>query len=292
MARSCLDLRMGHYRNVWMIANAASGSNSPAALEQVRGELREHALTVERTVCLPQDSLPTAAGLDAEEVELVVAYAGDGTVNAVLRQVKGWSGAVLVLPGGTMNLLSRRLHGPQESAAIIAVVADGGARRCRLNIVRCAHGEAYAGLLAGPGTRWGVVREAMREFDVMGMASGAAEALSESTNGAMLRAITPALGQREGYPLIEMTPGEHGLQIDGFHARSVGEFAQQGWALLRRRFREGPHDRLGIVDEVTLQSVDGTPIDLLLDGEPAQGGTREIFTVSTNEVDLLATGHG
>lgn len=276
----------------WLIVNVASGSYSDASLEALQACLRKNALEIARTVSLPQDSLPRQEELEAGNVAFVVVYTGDGTLNAVLRRLEGWGGAVLVLPGGTMNLMSRRLHGELAAEAIVATVAMGGALRCRPSIIACQGGKAYAGLLAGPGALWSQVREAMRDFDVLDMASGAAEAVNESTAGSMVRVMAPALGQRAGYPLIEMTPGAHGIQLDGFLAGSLGEKAQQGWALLRRRFREGPHDRLGMVHEATLESVDGQPLDILFDGEAAQVGPRENFTMSTCGVDLLATAHG
>jgi hypothetical protein len=191
-----------------------------------------------------------------------------------------------------MNLLSKRLHGDYTAAEIIPVVAAGGARRRRVNRILGECGDAYAGLLAGPGTQWGTVREAMREFDIAGIASGAAEALAKSTGETTVRAAVPPLGKREGYPLIDMTPGEHGIQINGYHAGNLAQLAQQGWALLRRQFREGPHDRLGIVDEVTLENIDGSPVEVLLDGERCDAGACVTFRVALSEVDLLATHHG
>lgn len=283
---------MDRFERAWLIVNAASGSNTPASLADLESCLDSHGLTVERRIDFPDEGLPERAALEAAGNPLLIVYTGDGTLNAALGKVAGWSGAVLVLPGGTMNLLSKRLHGDFPTAEIVAVVAGGGARRRRVTRIVGPCGEAYAGLLAGPGTHWGTVREAMREFDLPGIAAGAAEALAKSTGETSVRAAAPPLGNREGYPLIDMTPGEHGIQISGYHAGSMGELAQQGWALLRRRFREGPHDRLGIVEEVTLENVDGSPVEVLLDGERCDALPKVTFRVAESEVDLLATHHG
>ena len=272
-------------------AVTASGSNTPAALAELQTTLEDHGIAVERTVSFPSDALPDPAALDAVGVPLVVIYTGDGTLNAALTKLKGWDGAVLVLPGGTMNLLSKRLHGDFSAAEIVKVVANGGARRRRVLKIAGPCGDAYAGLLSGPGTHWGTVREAMRELDIAAIASGAAQALARSTGQTMVRAVAPPLGSREGYPLIDMTPGEHGIQINGYQAETASELAQQGWALLRRRFREGPHDRMGIVDQVTLENIDGSPVEVLLDGEPCDAGPSVTFRVAESEVDLLATHH-
>lgn len=283
---------MERFERVWLLVNAASGSNTPAALEAVQTSLADHGITLARTISFPDEPLPIPSDLDKAGISLLVVYTGDGTLNSALTELRGWDGAVLVLPGGTKNLLCKRLHGEFPAPEIVRVVAAGGARRRRVTIISSACGEAYAGLLAGPGTHWGNVREAMREGDIAGIATGTAEALTKSTSETLVCAISPPLGSREGYPLIDMTPGEHGIQINGYSASTPGEIAQQGWALLRREFREGPHDRLGIVDEVTIENIDGSPVEVLLDGESCDGGSRVTFRVALSEVHLLATHHG
>ena len=282
---------MDRIESTWLVANAASGSNTPAALADLRTCLEAGGIVISRLIGFPDEALPTPEVLDAAGVASMIVYTGDGTINAALTKLKGWGGAVLILPGGTMNLLSKRLHGDYPVAEIVGVVARGGARRRRVTKITGPCGDAYAGLLAGPGTHWGAVREAMRELDIAGFASGAAEALALSTGETRVAAVDPPLGSRDGYPLIDMTPGEHGIQINGYLAETAGELAQHGWALLRRRFRDGPHDRLGIVDAVTLRNIDGSEVAVLLDGEPCEGATEITFRVAQSDVDLLATHH-
>lgn len=283
---------MDRFERAWLIVNAASGSNTPAAVTELVACIEGHGLAVDRTIAFPDAELPMPALLAAAGDPLVMIYTGDGTLNAALGKLAGWKGAVLVLPGGTMNLLSKRLHGDFPSSEIVSLVAAGGAVRRRVKRIIGPCGDAYAGLLAGPGTHWGTVREAMREGDIAAVASSAAEALAKSTGETTVRLARPALGNPEGYPLIDLTPGEHGIQVRGYHAGNLAELAQQGWALLRRRFREGPHDRLGVVEEITLENIDGTPVELLLDGEACEPVPRVTFRVAESEVDLLATHNG
>jgi hypothetical protein len=283
---------MERFDRAWLIVNAASGSNSPAALDALTACFESHGIEVARTIRIPDDRLPDAAALNAAGVALLMIYTGDGTLNAALTRLKGWDGAVLVLPGGTMNLLSKRLHGDFPAAEIVEIVAHGGARRRRVSIIAGPRGDAYGGLMAGPGTSWGTVREAMREGDIAALASGAAEALAKSTGETTVRAADPPLGSRQGYPLIDLTPGEHGIRVNGYHAQNLAELALQGWALLRRRFREGPHDRLGIVDRITLENLDGSPVEVLLDGEACDAEPHVTFRLAQSHVDLLATHHG
>lgn len=277
---------------IWLVVNASSGSNSPEALEALERCCGNNGFAVQKIVRFPDENLPAPAALDAARVKRVAVYAGDGTINACIRALYGWSGAVMVLPGGTMNLLSRRLHGDAELETIVARIGAGATRAVRPLIVRSRHGDTFAGMLVGPGTAWNEVREAMREVDIAGMLQGTSQAFANTTGGSMVRCSEPRLGRPDGYPLLEITPGEWGMQIDAYHAEDAGDFVQQGWALLRRRFREGPHDRLGLIDRLCVEDTAGERIGLLLDGEPFEGSSREEFAVARCEVDLLATQHG
>ena len=278
---------------MWLLTNSRSGSNTERAVELLENHCNEHGCPVARKIGFPDEDLPTAQELDEAGVGRLAIFTGDGTLNAAITGLSGWTGEILVLPGGTMNLLSKRLHGPEsELEQIIQRVSAGAATRVRPLMARCEAGDALAGLLVGPGTSWVDVREAMRDLDFPAMAEGASEAVAETTGGAMVRCISPEVGNQDGYPLIEFTPSHRGMQLDAFHADGAGEFLQQSIALLKRNFREGPHTRLGLFDEVVLEKVDGSPLQALIDGEPATLGPKAKFTVAPCEVDLLATHHG
>lgn len=281
---------MGNGKNLWLVVNSASGSNSDASVSQLRSQIEDAGLAIARTVNFPDDDLPTAAALDGAGIDLVVVFTGDGTINALVTGLYGWGGAILVLPGGTMNLLSRRLHGPSDSGEIIACVARGGARRVRPKVARCTAGDALAGLLAGPGTCWSDVREAMRAADVVGMVQGAAEAFSHTLDGPLVRLIDPQLADGDDYPLLEVTPTELGLAARGFHARTAGDMVSQSIALMRRQFREGPNDRLGLFEQMTAESLEDGKIAILVDGEPCEVDSPAVFTLADCGVDLLAIG--
>lgn len=273
--------------------NERSGSNTERSVELLQQAWVQAGGTIARTLRFPHDDLPTAAQLDAKGVGRLVIFTGDGTLNAAITVLYGWTGQIAVLPGGTMNLLSKRLHGPDaEMDEIIQRLADGAFRAVRPLVARCDRGDALAGLLTGPGTAWASVREAMRDFDLAGIAQGTGAAVAETTSGSMVRCLEPEMGRADGYPLIEFTPSHRGMQLDAYHAEGAGEVLQQSFALLRRNFRAGPHTRLGLVDAVTLETVDGAALQVLIDGEPATLPPRATFTVAPCEVDLLATDHG
>lgn len=275
----------------WLVTNAASGSNAAEAVEAIEAHCGEHGLDLVRHSRFPDQDLPDPATLDAEAIHMVVVFAGDGTINALLSRLRGWGGAVLVLPGGTMNLLYHRLHGQRTPEQVIAAVAGGKARRCRPGIIRCSLGDGYAGILAGPGTSWGEVREALREADVAEVASSAVNALEQTLTGEWIACTEPRLGRPEGYPLINLTPRGDAIDIEAYHAESPDEYLEQAWALIRREFREGPHELLGRAPRVRLTGVGGSPFGLLVDGERVPSTSEAEFRLAPCEVDLIATGH-
>lgn len=275
----------------WLVVNPASGSNDANSAETVATALVDRGWRVDRVIAFPDEALPDPLTLDAAGIGLVVVYTGDGSVNTLINHLSGWGGTVLVLPGGTMNLLARRLHRSLDVGAILDILAGGGARPRRLACVRCEAGLALAGLLVGPGTCWSRVRESMRNGALVEVATETIEAIRQTATGPNVVAPENRLTREGGYPLIELTPGEHGLQADGYFAEAALDYAGQAWALLRRSFREGPHDRLGIADTIELASIDGSPLALLIDGEPAECHSPFRFTVEPCGVDLLATAH-
>ncbi len=280
---------MSRERAIWLVNNAASGSNDDAALAALDACCGEHGLRVAHRTVFPAQDLPSPAMLDAAGIDLVAVFAGDGTINSLIAALAGWRGAVLVLPGGTMNLLYHRLHGERAMEEVVAAVARGEAVVRRPGVIRCPYGNAYAGMLAGPGTSWGRVREAMRESAVVELAGSTVAAIEETLNGEMIRCAEPRLGRSDGYPLLCLEPGDEGIEVVAYHAETAGQYLTQAWALVRRNFREGPHEVLGQTRKVRLASTQGNAFGLLIDGEQADAAPEVEFALAAAEVDLVAT---
>ncbi|WP_338242017.1 diacylglycerol kinase family protein [Aurantiacibacter hainanensis] len=268
--------------------NDSSGSNDREALEAIESGCADCGFRVAHRSSFPTDDLPTPAMLDAAGIEIVTVFAGDGTVNTALDALAGWSGSVLVLPGGTMNLLYHRLFDDRDMHDVLRAAGEGRLVARRPGIITSPLGNAYAGLLAGPGTSWNEVREAMRKQDILEMASEAQEAFVRTLRDEPLRCLRPPLGREEGYPLLLLEPKDAAIDLYAYHAETTAEFASQLLALAKHDFREGPHDHIGSEQQVTLASVHGAGFGVLLDGEPAIATHPTQFTLSTCEVDLLA----
>jgi len=276
-------------RAIWLVSNASSGSNDDEALAALEQCCGRHGVGLAGRTVFPDEDLPTPAALDAAGIGKVAVFAGDGTINSLIAALAGWSGAVLILPGGTMNLLYHRLHGERTTEETIAAVARGEAMLRRPGVIRAPQGDAYAGLLAGPGTSWGRVREAMREQNLAELAQSTVAAIDQTLTGEQIACLDPPLGKSEGYPLLSLTPFDDGIEVEAYHAETAGDYLQQTWALLKRDFREGPHDILGRVPALTLASTEGNPFGILIDGEQADAAPQVELRLAKCEVDLLAT---
>ncbi|WP_423141379.1 diacylglycerol kinase family protein [Parablastomonas sp. CN1-191] len=270
----------------WLVLNQASGSNDDDANRDLIERLGCAGMAPARVVDCAQDDLPTRSALKGAGVDLVVCHTGDGTLNALLTGLEDWAGAVLVLPGGTTNLLSKALHGDRTSAEIVADLDS--MRRTRRTCIRSDAGTALIEVVAGPGATWSDVREGLREGDLTATATRAVEAARQSTSGPMVAVAEPALGRPDGYSGVRMVPEADGIVAAGYGAEGIGDYLKQGVALLRRDFREGPHDELGRHPELVCRSVDGSGIELMLDGERASGAAQIRFSLDSLRVDLLS----
>lgn len=274
---------------VWLVCNPASGSNDEAALAELTDAFTEAGLALDRIVRFPDEPAPKPVDLDVAGVDLLAVFAGDGTTHSAVTTAWDWGGAVLVLPGGTMNMLSKRMHGEATGPEIVARLAGRDLRTVRPQVIRSRHGIGLTGALAGPGTVWNEVREAMRAADILEFVSTAREAIAQSASGPKVKCAEVDCGREDGYAAITVVPHDDGLEANGYYAESLADFAGQGIALLNRDFRDGPHDELGRHPQLRLVCPAGEPMGLLIDGEPFDGGPEEVFELGPCAVDLVTT---
>ena len=194
----------------WLIANARSGSVSDTTREGVVAALESRGALAGRTD-FPTEPLPEPRDLTAAGVDTVAVLAGDGTINAAARRYADWPGALLILPGGTMNLLARALHGDAAPVAIVELLDQ--ARAVDLPVIAAAEHRAFVGVILGPATAWNRARERWRA----GRWRGA------------LRAVRAAWHRSRG----------RGIAIEGVAGRPQAVFVSAGDAIGEPRDRRG-----------------------------------------------------
>ncbi|MYL96584.1 diacylglycerol kinase [Novosphingobium sp. FGD1] len=274
---------------VWLVCNEASGSNDIAAVEALKEAFAQAGFALERILRFPDDPAPDPQELDAAGVDILSVFGGDGTTHSVVTSAWGWRGALLVLPGGTMNMLAKRLHGDVPAPEIVLKLGRMPLATARPQVIHSRHGIGLTGALAGPGTVWNEVREAMRAVNIVEFVTSTREAISQSTSGPKVVCADVDCGREDGYAAITVVPTDDGLEANGYYAESLADYAGQGIALLNRDFRDGPHDELGLHKTVRLVCPAGQPMGLLIDGEPFEGAVEETFELGPCEVDLVTT---
>ena len=269
----------------WLILNSASGSHDPAQVERLVAALGAHGHPVDRSIALPDDDLPGAAEAQAGAPALIAVFGGDGTVSAAVERLEGWDGPLLVLPGGTMNLLSGKLHGQDVTPeAIVALALSGPIRTRRFALATGCGQRSLVGIIAGPTTAWGEVREDLRGIDLAGLAQSVPQALQQTLGGDGVW-VEGAEGE---YQAIFIEPVGDSLTATGIRAANIAEMAQHGFAWLTRDFLGGPTELLLRAPRVTIQGRIHE-IGLLVDGEQAKAKTPCTFTVTQCPLNFVST---
>lgn len=250
-------------KKIWFISNAGSGSASPdkvaALVELFAGkgwDLMGHSH-------FPHDMLPDAATLDAAGVDTAILYAGDGTINAAIGALQGWHGAFLLLPGGTMNLLVKALHGDGDPAAIVAASMTQSIL-VALPFVAGGEYRAYVALIVGPATSWFRAREQVRAGKIGGLGRAIGHAWAR-TFGRGIR-LGGAYGLPAGAQAVLISPKGAQLRLAAVDARDWRSIAVLGWDWLTGDWLAAAAVTESVAPTVSIEG--DRPVQALFDGEP------------------------
>jgi diacylglycerol kinase family enzyme len=266
-----------------LICNTQSGGHDEAVREQIEMLCRDQGTPLVATFALPDGDIPDATELKLQRIDLLLVWTGDGTINAAATQAAGWDGAILVLPGGTLNLLSKALHGDRSAPGILTDALQGKMRRSAIPTIRSDTGTAFITVVAGPATRWAEVRETMRQDGIIEASRAAPEALDEMMNAPGVRVGADG----KAYPAVILTPTPTGIRADGILTEGTGDVLRHGLAWLGGDFRDGPSER--IATGVTLALESDETICLEFDGELREMASPARFSIGTSAVDFVAT---
>jgi hypothetical protein len=244
-------------RTLWLIANSMSRTTDSAAIDDACEMLRAHGFQLMRRVDLSTESLPDGEALP----DIIACLGGDGTASAVIDHYGEREVPLLVLPGGTMNLLAHRLHGEADIPTIIERAAQTP-RIVRLPQITGPDFRSLVGVVAGATAAWGDVREALRSGDVEGMVEQARAALEATLSEPGVRIG----GRGRRYTALFIEPLNDALRAQEIKADTLSDLAQHGWAWLTRNFLGGPTEPVMRAAEITLDDRTGE-LALLVDGE-------------------------
>lgn len=213
-------------KRLWFVTNPKSGTATLAKADALAALFVEHGLTVVGRTAFPDDALPTPESLMADAVDTAVLFAGDGTINAAVAALAQWDGAILILPGGTMNMLAKHLHGTVDAATIVTRAMAGG-RRTALPYVDVAGHRALVGLILGPAATWVRAREMVRAGRLRGLGRALRHAW-QRTFGRGIR-LDGVPGLKHGAQAVFVRAEADHLDVAAVDARDFGAIARLGW---------------------------------------------------------------
>lgn len=112
------------------IAGARRTGSSAASVDLARSILGAHHYEVDiRVTTGPNDACAFSKDAAAGNVDLVVAWGGDGTVNGAATGVTGTNIPLAIIPAGSGNGLARDLQIPFDPAQALTIAATGATRR-------------------------------------------------------------------------------------------------------------------------------------------------------------------
>lgn len=272
-----------HFTRPALVCNTQSGSHEDAVRELIIEACRASGSPLAATFALPDDEIPDADELKRQGIDLLLVWTGDGTINAAATRAASWDGTILPLPGGTLNLLSKQLHGDRPAAEILTDALQGQGSRRPIPTIRSDEGEAFITIVAGPATRWAEVRETMRQDGLIEASRAAPDALDAMMNAPGVRVAEHA----QAYPAVILTPTSEGIRADGILAEGTGDVLRHGLAWLGGDFRDGPSEYIATSRTIVLES--DAVISLEYDGELREVKSPARFEMGTSAVDFLAT---
>lgn len=272
-------------RRYWFVTNARSGSTAEAVAADIRETLSAMGHAMAGRTTFPDDDLPSPDALVHAGVAWMVVYAGDGTANAVLTALDAWDGAILILPGGTMNLLARTLHGEHDAMAILRRLADQPPRHVSLPFVEAGGQHAYAGLILGPATRWAAAREAVRDGQVGRLIRAVRLAWRRSFGAGLRLAGVPELTRR--YQAVFATPYKDHIDLAAVDTRTWRKLFDLGQMALTDDWTNAQGVTRAFSTSFRITERGGT--SALFDGEPHRLPAGAEITLRHGPANIIAT---
>ncbi len=145
------------------IINTASGSVPNSAAADVQEILESEGHEAQVLEIAGEELESCCQELTESDVDGIVAFGGDGTLACVLNTFGPKDIPVIILPGGTMNLLVKQVHGGDTNWKDILRDALASAEHISLPAVEAAGRRFYVGMLVGKLTELTKTREHLRE---------------------------------------------------------------------------------------------------------------------------------
>jgi diacylglycerol kinase family enzyme len=264
------------------LINPAAGGVTGDGEAKLRHALDAAGLTTAAIETLNhEDSAAQMAEIAEMNPDLFIVWGGDGTLRSALAVVGQTCPNLLLLPGGTMNLLTKSIHGDHPWSQILANVAKSS-RRVTLPAGQLNDERFYCAMLAGAPARFAEARESLRRGEIASVLTGARDALEA------LQTIHLKARVGEGYQCADDR-----LPVTSFIGAMVGPLVKNGrmeiaalvdttatgalnvmWTSFLSDWRTATGVKIVESDTLIIDSEEDDNIPIILDGEAIEAGSR------------------
>ena len=253
------------------IVNLASGSVPPEGDRLLQEEVSRLGHSVEVHVVNGAELVDVWANVDAETSDGVIAWGGDGTLSFVLSRSCKDGLPVLPLPGGTMNMLPKYIHGEDTEWKTCLERVLENPQQTTIPGIRVGDEMCYVGVLVGRLTRLAHSREHLRSGEI----GEAVQALmrNDVLNLKTRLEVNAGLEDWDATAIGVFVPEKAGRPMDivSIDPESLGELIETSldamfgdWKTATGVDRHAArHIHIGLID-------DSSSVHVAMDGEPTE----------------------
>jgi len=259
--------------------NPRSGSVPPDAREKMAAVLGEYGITdPEMVETDPEDCAGQIRALAEKQPDLFMVWGGDGTIRSALSIAGPITDRLLILPGGTMNLLPKAVHGDKTWDQIVRDVLKH--HTTQTLSAGDVNGELfYCAMLAGAPARFAEVRENLRKGDLGAAAAGAAGAIDT------LKSLNLVASYADGYSFVDsrlpvssvvgavigsLTRTGRGMEVASLANPTATGALNVVWTSFFTDWRKADGVETAPAISLEIGNDDGGDIPMIADGEPVE----------------------
>jgi diacylglycerol kinase family enzyme len=277
--------------------NPASGSVSVDGGERLRAALEVAGVSGAEMVEIDCSDCETQLKQLADsKPDLFVVWGGDGTLRSALGVVGKVTPNLLLLPGGTMNLLTRSIHGEKTWEQVLTDVL-AGPKRITLPAGKVNDEIFYCAMLAGAPAHFAEARESLRRGELVKAATEARAALDT------LNTLHLDARYRDGYTferaslpptsvigaLVGPMARDHAMEIAALAESSTGAALNVVWSSFISDWRTAPGITIVPARSLVIETEDGD-IPVIVDGEAMEAGNRVQVSYIEEAAQCLTAG--
>ncbi len=225
----------------------------------------------------PDAGLSQMRKLIASEPDVLVVWGGDGTHRTALTAAGNKFSRLLLLPGGTMNLLTKWIHGPKPWDVVLRSALAGRTQRV-LDAGAVGEELFFCAMLAGVPAQFAQAREDVRAgnlgraFHDVGVALDVAHHLhlkaqaddtTDLPQGNVVAALIGPLSRASGQ-----------MEVGGLSVPTTVAALSFAWTCVRSDWDHQTGADLRPAGRITVSDPQGRDIPVIMDGEHVDLGSR------------------